>query len=279
MMQVNTVTMKAFHDYLVEQECSSATVSKYMHDVGQLALFCDGQAEDKNVLIAFKAQMQARGYAPASVNSMLTAVNRFLEFAGHPDWKLRLLKLQRSTFTDGDRELTRRDYERLLMAAKRMGDERLEMLVQTIGSTGIRVSEVRAITVESARRKQAEIRCKGKIRTILMPKKLCQVLLAYCKRHKIRSGQIVVTRAGRPLDRSNIWKMMKRLAEKAGVALQKVFPHNLRHLFARTYYKAYKDIVRLADILGHASIDTTRIYTVRSSAEQQRQIERLPLLI
>ncbi len=279
MIPVDTAAMRAFRDHLMEQECSGATVSKYLHDVGQLALFCGGQASDKAALIAFKEHLQERGYAPASVNSMLTAVNRFLDFAGRPEWKLRLLKLQRTNFTDGDRELTQRDYERLLMAAKRMGNERLEMLVQTIGATGIRVSEVRAITVESARRKQAEIRCKGKIRLILMPKKLCAALLAYCKRHGIRSGQIFVTRAGNPLDRSNIWKSMKRLAEKAGVALKKVFPHNLRHLFARTYYKAYKDIVRLADILGHASIDTTRIYTVRSSAEQQRQIERLPLLI
>ena len=279
MIQVDTKAMNAFREHLVEQECSGATVNKYMRDVGQLALFCGGQAEDKASLIAFKEELQERGYAPASINSMLTAVNRFLEFSGRPEWKLRLLRLQRTNFIDGDRELTQRDYEKLLMAAKRMGDERLEMLVQTIGSTGIRVSEVRAITVESARRRQAEIRCKGKIRTILMPKKLCKILLAYCKRHGIRSGQIFVTRAGKPLDRSNIWKSMKRLAEKAGVALQKVFPHNLRHLFARTYYKAYKDIVRLADILGHASIDTTRIYTVRSTAEQQRQIERLPLLI
>ena len=272
-------SITSFCMYLHERECSEATVSKYLHDVEQLRLICGGNVEDKSTLISFKQDLQKRGYAASSVNSMLTAVNRFLEFVGHPEWKLRLLKLQRSTFTDGERELTQRDYEKLLMAAKRAGDERLEMLVQTIGSTGIRVSEVRAITVESARRRQAEIRCKGKIRTILMPKKLCKILLAYCKRHGIRSGQIFVTRAGKPLDRSNIWKMMKRLAEKAGVALQKVFPHNLRHLFARTYYKAYKDIVRLADILGHASIDTTRIYTSRTGTEQQRQIERLPLLI
>ncbi len=278
-MLLSRESITSFSMYLRERECSEATVSKYFHDVEQLRLFCGGNVEDKSTLISFKQDLQKRGYAASSVNSMLTAVNRFLEFAGHPEWKLRLLKLQRSTFTDGERELTQRDYEKLLMAAKRVGDERLEMLVQTIGSTGIRVSEVRAITVESARRRQAEIRCKGKIRTILMPKKLCKILLAYCKRHGIRSGQIFVTRAGKPLDRSNIWKMMKRLAEKAGVALQKVFPHNLRHLFARTYYKAYKDIVRLADILGHASIDTTRIYTSRTGTEQQRQIERLPLLI
>lgn len=278
-MRIDGETMEAFRAYLTERECAGATVAKYMHDVGMLWEFCDGRIEDKATLIAFKGRLQERGYAPASVNSMLAAVNRFLMFCGQPQWKLRYLKVQRTTFSDGERELTQRDYERLLGAAKSMGDERLEMLVRTMCATGIRVSEVRAVTVESLRRRRAEIRNKGKIRTILLPKKLCETLQTYCKQRGIRSGQIFVTRTGKPLDRSNIWKMMKRLAVRAKVSLGKVFPHNLRHLFARTYYKAYKDIVRLADILGHASIDTTRIYTVRTGTEQQRQIERLPLLI
>lgn len=279
MIILNGEELRQYAGYLAESECSAATVSKYLHDVGELAAFCNGVVEDKSTLIAFKQHLQEKGYATASVNSMLAAVNRFLEFAGYPQWKLRFLKVQRTTFTAGDRELSQRDYEKLLRAARSMGDERLEMLVQTICSTGIRVSEVRAITVESVRNAQAEIRNKGKIRIILLPRKLCRVLEDYCKRRGIRTGQIFMTRNGTPLDRSNIWKMMKRLAVQAGVAVGKVFPHNLRHLFARTYYKAYKDIVRLADILGHASIDTTRIYTVRTGTEQQRQIERLPLLI
>lgn len=278
-MRIDREKMEGFRAYLAEQECAEATVAKYMHDVELLASFCGGTVEDKNALIAFKQRLQERGYAPSSINSMLAAVNRFLTFAGVPQWKLRYLKATRSTFCGKERELTRRDYERLVSAAKHAGNRRLELLVQTMCATGIRVSEVRAVTVESLRQGQAEIHNKGRIRTILLPKKLCGLLLAYCKERAIRSGPVFVTRTGKPLDRSNIWKSMKRLAAMARVGAGKVFPHNLRHLFARTYYKAYKDIVRLADILGHASIDTTRIYTVRTGAEQQRQIERLPLLI
>ena len=278
-MLISRESMTSFCAYLYERECSEATVSKYLRDVEQLRAFCGEGVEDKSTLITFKQELQRRGYAASSVNSMLAAVNRFLEFAGCPEWKLRFLKVQRTTFADGKRELTQREYERLLGAARRMRDERLGLLVQTICATGIRVSEWRAITVESLRRRQAEIRNKGRIRVILLPRKLCNALENYCRKRKIHSGQVFVTRNGKPLDRSNIWKSMKRLAALAKVELGKVFPHNLRHLFARTYYKAYKDIVRLADILGHASIDTTRIYTSRTGAEQQRQIERLPLLM
>ena len=271
--------MEGFRDYLTERECAGATVAKYMHDVGALVSFCGGCLVDKTTLIAFKEHLQERGYAPSSVNSMLAAVNCFLAYIGHPEWRLRYLKAPRSTFCGKEKELTQSDYEHLVDAAKRQGDERLELLVQTICATGIRVSEVRAVTVESLGRGQAEIRNKGRIRTILLPKKLCGLLMNYCRKRAIQSGPVFVTRTGRPLDRSNIWKMMKHLGETAKVSLGKVFPHNLRHLFARTYYKAYKDIVRLADILGHASIDTTRIYTIRTGTEQQRQMERLPLLI
>ena len=278
-MRIDRETMELFRGYLTERECAGATVAKYMRDVKQLADFCGGELRDKGTLIAFKGQLQERGYAPSSVNSMLAAVNRLLAFLGRPEWRLRYLKVPRSAFCGQERELTQREYERLVSAARGSGDERLALLVQTMCATGIRVSEVRAVTVESLKKGRAEIRCKGRIRTILLPKKLCGALLTYCRKLRICSGCVFVTRTGRPLDRSNIWKMMKRLAALARVARGKVFPHNLRHLFARTYYKAYKDIVRLADILGHASIDTTRVYTVRTGKEQQRQIERLPLLL
>ena len=278
-MLISRESITSFRAYLYERESSEATVSKYLRDVEQLRAFCGECVEDKSTLITFKQDLQRRGYAASSINSMLAAVNRFLEFAGRPEWKLRFLKVQRTTFADGKRELTQREYERLLGAARKMRDERLALLVQTICATGIRVSELRAITVESLRSGQAEIHNKGRIRVILLPRKLCRELESYCRKRKIHSGQVFVTRTGNSLDRSNIWKSMKRLAALAKVELGKVFPHNLRHLFARTYYKAYKDIVRLADILGHASIDTTRIYTSRTGAEQQRQIERLPLLI
>ena len=279
MFPIERNELDSFRTYLQERECSGATVSKYMRDVGQLAAFCGGQIEGKCTLIAFKEELQAKGYAASSVNSMLAAVNCYLCFAGHPEWKLRYLKVQRTNFSTKERELTQTEYRRLVETAEGKGDSRLAMLVQTICSTGIRVSEVRAITVESLLARQAEIRNKGRIRVILLPKKLCSILLKYCRKRGITKGQVFVTRSGRPMDRSNIWKMMKRLGELAKVGAAKVFPHNLRHLFARTYYKTYKDIVRLADILGHASVDTTRIYTVRTGKEQQRQIERLPLLL
>ncbi len=278
-MRIDRETMVRFRGYLTERECAGTTVAKYMHDVGMLVSFCGGEIADKATLIAFKEHLQERGYAASSVNSMLAAVNRFVAFLGCPEWRLRYLKIPRSAFCGQERELTQRDYERLVNAARESGNERLALLVQTLCATGIRVSEVRAVTVESLKTGRAEIRCKGRIRTILLPKKLCGVLAAYCKKRTIQSGCVFVTRTGKPLDRSNIWKMMKHLAARARVTREKVFPHNLRHLFARTYYKAYKDIVRLADILGHASIDTTRIYTIRTGTEQQRQIERLPLLI
>ena len=279
MIKLNDEMLAGFTTYLVERECSAATVAKYLHDVRGLKAYCGGRVKDKTTLIAFKRHMQKQGYAASSVNSMLAAVNRLLDFAGAPLWKLRFLKVQRMIFSVKEKELTQQDYEKLLKAARVEGDERLELLVQTICATGIRVSEVQAVTVESLQKRQAVIHNKGKIRTILLPKKLCCDLDAYCRKRSIRQGPVFVTRSGRPLDRSNIWKMMKRLAGLAKVESAKVFPHNLRHLFARTFYKAYKDIARLADILGHASIDTTRIYTTRTSIEQQRQIERLPLLI
>ena len=279
MIKLNDKMLAEFTTYLIERECSAATVAKYLHDVRELRSYCDGRVKDKTTLISFKQHLQKQGYAASSINSMLAAVNRLLDFAGLSMWKLRFLKVQRTIFSAKEKELTRQDYEKLLKAARIEGDERLELLVQSIAATGIRVSEVRAVTVESLRKRQAVIHNKGKVRTILLPKKLCKDLESYCRKRGIRKGPVFVTRSGRPLDRGNIWRMMKRLALRAKVEPKKVFPHNLRHLFARTFYKAYKDIVRLADILGHASIDTTRIYTTRTSIEQQRQIERLPLLI
>ena len=279
MFLIEREELESFRAYLQERECSAATVAKYMRDVRQLAEFCGGIIKEKGILIAFKEELQTRGYAAVSVNSMLASVNCYLAFAGHTEWKLRYLKVQRTNFVCKEKELTEQEYHRLVETARAMGNVRLAMLVQTICATGIRVSEVRAITVESLRTGQAEIRNKGRIRIILLPKRLCANLLKYCRERGISRGHVFVTKSGRPLDRSNIWKMMKRLGERAKLSAAKVFPHNLRHLFARTYYKAYKDIVRLADILGHASVDTTRIYTVRTGKEQQRQIERLPLLL
>lgn len=192
--------------------------------------------------------------------------------------KIKTLKIQRRIFADKSKELTKVEYERLLTAAKNKKNERLYYLIQTIAGTGLRVSEVKYVTCEAVKQGQAVINCKGKIRQIFLPKKLCEMLKKYTKRQNIKSGSIFISKTGKPLDRSNIWKMLKGLCETAGVSKDKVFPHNFRHLFARTFYGLQKDIVRLADILGHSSIETTRIYTMESGAEHRKQLQRLGLL-
>ena len=277
-MELTEKTLALFLEQLALQERSTGTIQKYGRDLQKLRAFAGEQIGEKATLIAFKEHLLQRGYAPASVNAALAAVNHYLKFMGFAGWQLRFLKIQRQAFRDGDRELTGQEYQRMVECAKQRGDERLALLVQTIGSTGIRVSELCGITLEAVRKGQAQIRLKGKTRIILLSRELCRQLLEYCRRHKIKGGPVFITRTGRPLHRSNIWQMMKKLAPTARVRAKKVFPHNLRHLFAVTYYKKYKDVVRLADILGHSSIDTTRIYTARSTDEQQRQIEELRLV-
>ena len=279
MIELNETTLRAFRCHLTERECSRATVTKYMAAARRLADFCGGMITDKSTLVEFKSQLVAAGYAPASVNGMIAAMNKLLDFVGYLEWRLRALKVQRRNFAAPERELTQKEYENLVNTARLGGDERLALLVQTVCATGVRVSEVRGITLECLREGKAEIRSKGKIRLIPLPGKLCRALSKFCKKRGITGGPIFVTQSGNPLDRSNIWKMMKRLARLAKVALEKVFPHNLRHLFARTYYKKYKDIVRLGDILGHSNLETTRIYTARSFYEQRHQMEALNLLL
>ena len=279
MMTLDEDTLGAFRARLEEEECAPATAAKYMGAMGRLAAYCGGQIRDKGQLVSFKAALSASGLAPATVNGVLTAVNKFLDMSGYHEWRLRLLRVQRRVFTDGRRELTRGEYEKLVKAAQRLGDARLALAMQTLCATGARVSELASVTLEAVRRGRAEIRSKGKIRQVLLPGKLCRLLAAYAKKRGVVAGPIFVTATGRPLDRSNLWKGMKRAAALAGIALGKVFPHNLRHLFARTYYRAYRDIVRLADILGHSSVETTRIYTARSPSEQRRQMDGLPFLI
>lgn len=213
-----------------------------------------------------------------SFNSMVAAANQFFAFQGWEDCKIKALRLQRKLFRDDRRELTREEYERLLTAAHSLGRERLALLLETICSTGIRVSEVKYITVEAARAGKAEIALKGKLRTILLPGKLCRKLKKYARAQKTASGEIFLTRSGKSLSRRQIWAELKRLCKYAGVEPSKVFPHNLRHLFATTFYKACRDIVKLADVLGHSSIETTRLYLAASGAEHARQLERLGLV-
>jgi len=266
--------LEAYQSYLASAERSKLTIEKYLRDVGAFLAWLGETPLEKEQVLAYKAYLTER-YAVASVNSMLSAVNNYLTFLGRQDCRVRVLRQQRRMFCSEAKELTRQEYQRLLGAAE--GKPKLRLLLQTICATGIRVSEHRFITVEAAKRGMAEVRCKGKLRTVLLPQKLCRALLKYAKQQGISSGSLFVTQTGTPLDRSYIWAEMKKLCKAAKVLAEKVFPHNLRHLFARTYYAQEKDIVRLADILGHASVNTTRIYTLESGAVHRRQIERMGL--
>ena len=269
--------IKNFRRYLIEEEKAAATVEKYIRDINVFADWLGDKELDKETVLTYKENL-IKNYAPASVNSVLSSLNSFFTFNEWYNLRVKNLKIQRQTFANKDNELTKEEYERLLTAAKSKGNEQLYFLMQTICATGIRVSELRYVTVESLKAQKAQINLKGKMRVVLLPKELCKMLLKYSKEQKITSGSVFVSRNGKPLDRSNIWKMMKALCESAGVARAKVFPHNLRHLFARTFYSIQKDIVRLADILGHSSVNTTRIYTMETGETHRRQIQKLGLL-
>ena len=276
-----TITPELIRRYAVsmrEQEKAQATIEKYVHDLTALCGYLDGAALTKTVLIGWKEHL-VKQYAPASVNTMLAAVNSLLDFCGWPDLKVKSLKIQKSMFCDEGKELTRDDYIRLIHAAGKEGNERLSLVIQTICATGIRVSELKFITAEAVASGRAEISNKGKRRTVFLPDKLRRLLKKYLQKQDRTVGQVFVTKTGKPLNRSNIWRGMKALCESADVAPGKVFPHNLRHLFARTYYTLEKDLSRLADILGHSNVNTTRIYTVESGVVHARQMERMELII
>lgn len=278
MFTLSHAVLEGFRQSLLEEERSAATVEKYMYAAQSLADHAGRQLYGKAQVVAFKKSLE-ENYAPATVNAMIAGVNRFLKFLGLPEWRLRSLKVQRAAFIPQEKELTRSEYETLVRTAMAEGNDRLAMILQTICATGLRVSELRFITVEAVERRCARISSKGKIREILLPGRLCKALKEYCKKHNIKSGAVFVTAHGKPVTRQSVWWMMKRLAKRAGVSPRKVFPHNLRRLFARIYYKSSKDIVRLADILGHRSVDTTRIYTARSQREQRRQLDKLALIL
>ncbi|MBE6693874.1 MAG: integrase [Ruminococcaceae bacterium] len=277
MRKITTEIIRSFNDYLINEEKAAATVNKYLHDVGEFQLWLGEQELSKATVLAYKSYLCEK-YAPASVNAALSSLNSFFNFMERYDLRVKNLKIQKQIFASTDKELTKAEYDRLLQAAKQKKNERLYLLMQTICSTGIRVSEVRYVTVEAISRGIAEINCKGKCRQVFLPKQLCQILKQYIKEQKIKSGAVFVTKNGNPLDRSNIWSDMKKLCKATNVSEKKVFPHNLRHLFARTYYSLQKDIVRLADILGHSSVNTTRIYTMETGEIHRRQIQKLGLL-
>ena len=270
--------LSAFAAQLRREEKSAGTAEKYLRDAGRPSSQRANRSVTSELAAAWREHLTAQGYAPVTVNSMLSAVNHLFRFLGWEECRVKFLKIQRRTFREEGRELTRPEYDRLLAAARRRGENRLALLMEAICSTGVRVSEVRYLTVEAARAGRAEVRLKGKIRTILLPGKLCRKLLKYAKTQKTVSGEIFLTRNGTGLGRRQIWAEMKRLCKEAGVAPTKVFPHNLRHLFATTFYRVCKDIVRLADVLGHSSIDTTRIYLMTTGAEHTRLLDRLGLV-
>lgn len=280
-MNIYDLTMEqiiTYRTWLAAEEKSAGTIEKYLRDIYGFFRWLNGEAVSRERALDWKAYLLERGYAPVTINSMLSAVNSLLHFLGWDDCRVKFLKIQRRLFREEQRVLTRAEYERLLETARSLGRERLALLMETICATGIRVSEVRYITVESVQRGRAEITLKGKIRTILIPNKLCRKLLKYAKKQKTASGEIFLTKGGMSLSRKQIWAEMKSLCKRAGVEPSKVFPHNLRHLFATVFYRACKDIVKLADVLGHSSIETTRIYLVTSGLEHARQLERLGLV-
>lgn len=276
-MTIKKNLIEKFKQYLIEEEKTTATLEKYVRDITAFFAWLAGSELDKITVLRYKEHLTTN-YAPASVNSVLSSLNSFFEYNEWHGLKVKMLKIQKQIFAERSKELTKAEYERLLVAAKQKKNERLYYLMQTICSSGIRVSELSAITIEAVRNHKANINCKGKMRVVILPKDLCKMLTEYARGEKITSGPIFITKTGKPLDRSTIWKMMKALCESAGVDREKVFPHNLRHLFARTYYSIQKDIVRLADILGHSSVNTTRIYTMETYDVHRRQIQKLGLL-
>lgn len=277
-MKKNTnILIQKFRKHLIDEEKSASTLEKYIHDITVFMEWCNNADIDKALVLKYKQGLIEK-YAPASVNSVLSSLNSFFAYNEWHGLKVKMLKIQKQIFAERSKELTKAEYERLLASARQRKNERLYYLMQTICSSGIRVSELSSITVEAVKNRKANINCKGKMRVVILPKELCKMLTEYAKRQKITSGPVFVTKTGKPLDRSTIWKMMKALCESARVDREKVFPHNLRHLFARTYYNIQKDIVRLADILGHSSVNTTRIYTMETGDIHRRQIQKLGLL-
>ena len=269
--------IEKYRDFLLQEEKAQATIEKYIRDVIAFMSWLSGQSVEKSVVLEYK-KILIENYTPKSVNSIISSLNNFFNYNEWFNCRIKSIKIQKQIFAIQDKELTKEEYERLLKAAKDKNNERLYFLMQTICSTGIRISELKYITVSAVKSGKAEINCKGKIRTVFLPKKLCKMLGEYIQKNKIAEGSVFVTKSGKALDRSNVWFDMKKLCKSAGVSKEKVFPHNLRHLFARTYYSLKRDIVRLADTLGHSNVNTTRIYTMETGAVHKKQIEELGLL-
>ena len=278
-MTITTDQLTQFRALLKNEEKSAATLNKYLRDIQRFALWLGDTPLERDAMLDYKADLM-RHYAAGSVNSILAALNRFLRMIAREDCRVHRLRIQYQAYSPEEREITAQEYADLVRTARETGRARLALVLQTICATGIRVSELPAITAaEAARRGVAVVRCKGKSRRVLIPTRLQKKLLRYMKQHRIAFGPVFVTRSGAPLDRSNIWREMKALCRAAGVSDKKVFPHNFRYLFARTFYRLNKDLAKLADLLGHSSINTTRIYIRTTSAEHRRCLERMRLVL
>ena len=258
-----------FQQHLAEEEREQSTIEKYIREIRFFQTWLTGRQVTTEIVASWKSYLRTEGYQPETINSKLSALNKFFKFMGWQEYRMKYLKIQRKLFRGTEKELTKEEYIRLLETANSGGKVRLALLIETICATGIRVSEVKYITAEAVERGQAEIALKGKIRTILLPGKLCRKLQKYARKQKITSGEIFLTRSGKGISRRQIW---------AEMAPSKVFPHNLRHLFAQTFYRACRDVAKLADVLGHSSIETTRIYLISTGVEHARQLERLGLI-
>ena len=268
-----------FKEYLIDNDKSAYTVEKYIRDVMKFKDFAGDCEKVKETAGEYKNYLVRKGYSVRSINSMLSSVNALFEYLDRNDLKIKTIKMQRSVYCPEDKELTRAEYQRLCTAANMKKNNRLELIIETVCSTGIRIGELKYITVESAKCGEAVVTLKGKTRYVFIPKELKRKLLRYASEQNIKSGMIFVTRTGKALNRTNVWRDMKNLCRNAGVMPEKVFPHNLRHLFARTFYSIDKDIAKLADILGHSSIDTTRIYIISTGAEHRRLINKMKLIL
>lgn len=268
---------KEYENYLFEEEKSENTIKKYLRDLRHFLTFSNGKTLSKKTVLAYKQHL-IENYSPCSVNSMLASINSYLSWKTLPQFKVKRLKIQKDIFMKPEKELSQQEYQKLLQVAEQR-NPKISLIIQTICSTGIRVSELKYITVQSLAQRRTQVRLKNKTRTIFIQKELCKKLKEYCKKNKIKSDVIFRTKNNNAIDRSNIWKMMKSLCKEANVLPSKVFPHNLRHLFARTYYKINKDISKLADLLGHSCIETTRIYTIETEIVHKKQLDKMGLLI
>ena len=277
-LQLTEQAFEQFEDYLRHDEREESTIEAYLRSLTRFSEWAAGRTVTKELAMEWKAALAEAGYRPISVNAMLAAVNKFFTCMGREDCKVKYLKLQRQMFRKSEKDLSKEEYQRLVQAAHEKGDLRMELILETICATGIRVGELKYITVEAVRAGMAEIALKGKIRTILLPHRLCRKLQKYAKKQKIASGKIFLTQDGLPVSRQYVWTRMKALCEPAGVERTKVFPHNLRSLFARSFYGSCHDVVRLADVLGHSSIETTRIYLMSTGKEYLRQLDKLGLV-